>query len=79
MRAGLQPRQDAIGEVQSIGDANEAETGVGQVRPFKDGVEDILGFTVKLVQFIQDKKTGERKPESQSSPQLQPGHLTSEP
>lgn len=66
MRAGLQPRQDAIGEIKRVGNANKAETRVAQVRPFKDGVEDILGFAVKLVHFIQDKKPGERKPETQS-------------
>lgn len=58
MRAGLQPGQDAVSQIKSVGNANEAEAGVWEVRPFKDGVEDILGFAVKLVHFIQDKKPG---------------------
>lgn len=79
MRAGLQPGQDAVGQIKSIGNANEAEAGVWEVRPFKDGVEDILGFAVKLVHLIQDKKPGGRKTEPQPSPRHYLGRLASQP
>lgn len=79
MRAGSQPGQNTVRQIESIGDANEAEARVWQIRPFKDGVEDILGLAVKLVHFVQDKKPVERKPEPQSSPQLHLGDITPQP
>lgn len=96
-RPSLQPGQDPVSQVQSVGDAcrpteqwsddttgacdvhvegpeernhegarsagdqappptNETEARLGQVRPFKDGVEDVLRSAVQLVQLIQNEK-----------------------
>lgn len=35
---------------------DETEARLGQVRPLEDGVEDVLSFTVQLVQLIQDQE-----------------------
>lgn len=40
---------------------DEAEARLGQVRPLKDGVEDVLSFTVQLVHLVQNKKPEEVK------------------
>lgn len=40
---------------------DETEARLWQVWPFKNGVEDILGFTVQLVHLIQDKKPEEER------------------
>ena len=40
---------------------DEAEARLGQVRPFKDGVEDVLSFTVQLVHLVQNKQPEEVK------------------
>lgn len=56
--AGLQPRQDAVGEVQRVGDPHQAEPRAGQEGPLEEGVEDVLGLAVQLVHLIQDEQTG---------------------
>lgn len=38
---------------------DETEARLWQVRPFKDGVEDVLSFTVQLVHLVQNKKPEE--------------------
>lgn len=38
---------------------DETEAGLGQVRPFKDGVEDVLSFTVQLVHLVQNEEPGD--------------------
>lgn len=35
---------------------DETETGPRQIRPFKDGVEDVLSFAVQLVHLIQNQE-----------------------
>lgn len=45
----------------SVGEAltDETEARLWQVRPFKDGVEDVLSFTVQLIHLVQNKKPEE--------------------
>lgn len=40
---------------------DETETRLWQVWPFKNGVEDILSFTVQLVHLIQDEEPAEER------------------
>lgn len=56
--AGLQARQDAVSEVQRVGDPHQAEPGAGQEGPLEEGVEDVLGLAVQLVHLIQDQQPG---------------------
>lgn len=39
---------------------DETEARLGQVRPLKDGVEDVLSFTVQLVHLIQNQQPDEQ-------------------
>lgn len=84
VETGLQPRQDPVRQVQSVGDTcrqrnnqnqnpntetvktepigaftDETEAGLGQERPFKDGVEDVLSFAVQLVHLVQNQEPEE--------------------
>lgn len=46
---------------------DQTEARLGQVRPLKDGVEDVLSFAVQLVHLIQDEEPEtDRKTESES-------------
>lgn len=44
---------------------NKRQTRLGQVRPLKDGVEDVLSFTVQLIHLIQNQKP-EEEPKQKS-------------
>lgn len=44
---------------------DETEARLGQVRPFEDGVEDVLSFAVQLIHLIQNKKSRRKGRHSQ--------------
>ncbi len=49
-------RQNSVGQIKGVCNSDKDELGVVEVRPLEESVQNLLAFTLQLINFIENQK-----------------------